>query len=185
MYKKIIKKIEPELEKVIQYVKDELKKVRTNRASPSLVEDIRANCYGEKMPIKQLAAISCPETKQILIQPWESSYLEPIEKAIAKSDLNLNPIVEQDSIRITIPSMTKEYREELDHLLSEKQEQARQTVRKWRQKAWSEIQEAFQEGNISEDEKYKAKEDLQDLVEQYKEKIEELIDKKREEVKNK
>ncbi len=183
MHKKIINKIKPELEKVVEYVKDELKKVRTNRATPSLVEDIKVECYGQKMAVKELAAISSPEARQILIQPWESSYLEPIEKAIAKSDLNLNPIVEQESIRITIPSMTKEYREELDHLLTEKQEQARQTIRKWRQKAWSEIQDAFNDGDISEDQKYKAKDELQDLADEYKSKVKELIDKKREQIK--
>ncbi|SRR6056297_132464 len=183
MHKKIINKIKPELKKVVQYVKDELKKIRTNRASPSLVEDIKVECYGKKMSIKELGAISCPETRQILIQPWDSSYLEPIEKTIAKSDLNLNPIVEQDSIRITIPAMTKEYRKELDHLLSEKQEQARQTVRKWRQKFWSEIQEAFQDGEISEDQKYKAKDELQELADEYKAKIKDLIDQKREKIK--
>ncbi|MFW6282676.1 MAG: ribosome-recycling factor [Minisyncoccales bacterium] len=183
MYKKIIKNIKPELEKVVEYVEDELKKVRTNRVSPSLVEDIKVKCYGKEMTIKELAAISCPEARQILIQPWESSYLEPIEKAIAKSNLNLNPIVEQESIRITVPAMTKEYRKELDHLLSEKQEQARQTIRKWRQKAWSEIQEAFRNDNISEDQKYKAKDELQDLADQYKSKVKELINKKREQIK--
>lgn len=183
MHKKIINKIKPELEKVVEFVKDELKKVRTNRATPSLVEDIKVECYGEQMAIKELAAISTPEARQLLIQPWESSYLEPIEKAIAKSSLNLNPIVEQEAIRITIPSMTKEYRKELDHLLSEKQEQARQTIRKWRQKAWSEIQEAFQNEEISEDQKYKAKEELQELADEYKAKVKELISKKREKIK--
>jgi len=85
-YKEIIDKIKPELDKVINFLERELAKIRTGRATPSLVEDIVCECFGQKFPLKQLAAISVPDSKQILIQPWDKSYLEPIVNAFPKLD---------------------------------------------------------------------------------------------------
>ena len=181
-YKEIIDKIRPECDKVVAFFEGELAKIRTGRASPSLVEDVVCNCFGQKFPLKQLAAISTPEPKQILIQPWDKSYIEGIVSALEKTGTGANPIVDKDAIRINLPSLTEEYRKDLLKLLSEKQEQARQTVRRWREEAWGEIQEKAREGEVREDDKFRAKDELQELVDKYNEKIDALGEKKKKEI---
>jgi ribosome recycling factor len=184
MYKEIIEKIKPELEKTIEYLKRETRKLRTGRASPSLVEDIDVDCFGNKMSLKQLAAISVSGPRQITIQPWDDSYIQSIEEAILKSDLGSSPIVDKNIIRISLPELTEDYRKELIRLLSEKKEETRQTIRRWREEAWKEIQEKTEAGEIREDDKFKAKEDLQKLVDSYNRKAEETVEKKEKEISN-
>ena len=130
-YKDIINKIKPELDKVISFLERELAKIRTGRAIPSLVEDVVVECFGQKFPLKQLATISIPEPKQILIQPWDKSYIEGIVKALEKSSLGAAPIVDKDLIRISLPPLSEEFREELLRLISQRQEEARKTIRRW------------------------------------------------------
>lgn len=181
-YKEIIKKIKPELEKTIHFLEGELSKIKTGRASPSLIEDIQVECFGQKYPLKQLAAISIPEPRQIIIQPWDKSYIEPIEKTISSSNLGLSPIVDKNIIRITLPLLTEEYRKNLIKMLSEKQEDCRKTIRHWREEIWREVQEKHKDGEIREDDKFKAKDDLQDLVEEYNKKIEQIGERKQKEI---
>lgn len=181
-YKEIINKIKPELEKVINFLERELTKVRTGRASPSLVEDIEVECFGQKFPLKQLGVVSVPEARQILIQPWDASYIEGIVKALEKTGIGANPIVDKNLIRINLPSLSEEFRKELIRLISQKEEMAKKTIRRWREEAWNEIQEKFREGKISEDDKYRGKDDLQDLIDEYNKKIKEMVEKKKKEI---
>ena len=181
-YKEIVKRIKPELDKVMVFLERELAKVRTGRASVSLVEDIVVDCFDQKLPLKQLAAISNPEPKQIVVQPWDKSYVESIEKAISGSSLGVSPIVDKDVIRITLPSMSDEYRKSLLRMLSEKQEEARKTVRRWRGEAWEQVQEKTKQGEIREDDKFRAKDDLQELVDEYNKKIDDLGERKKKEI---
>jgi len=139
MHQEIINKIKPELDKVIVFLEKELLKIRTGRATPSLIEDIEVDCFDQKFPLKQLAAISVPEPRQLLIQPWDKSYLEPIEKAISKSGMGASPIVDKDLVRLFLPPLSEDYRKSLLRILSEKQEEAKKTIRRWREQAWSEI----------------------------------------------
>src|SRR4030065_1984508 len=131
-YKTIIQNIKPELDKVISFLEKELNKIRTSRANPSLVEDVVVDCFGQKFPLKQLAAISIPEPKQILIQPWDKSYIEGIVSALEKTGIGANPVVDKDAVRINLPSLNEEYRKTLIRSISEKEEQSRSTVSKWR-----------------------------------------------------
>ena len=181
-YKDIISKIKPELDKVINFLERELAKIRTGRATPALVEDVMVECFGQKFPLKQLAAISVPEPRQILIQPWDKSYTGGIGKALEKTGIGASPVVDKEVIRINLPPLTEEYRKDLLRLISEKEEQARQTIRRWREEAWDEIQEKFREGKIREDDKFRAKDELQDLVDEYNEKIEEMGERKKKEI---
>ena len=181
-YKTIIQDIKPELDKVINFFVGELAKIRTGRANPSLVEDVVVECFGQKYPLKQLAAISTPEVKQILIQPWDKSYLEGIVQALEKTGIGANPLVDKDVIRINLPPMSEEYRKNLTRLISEKEEQSRQTIRKWREEAWSEIQEKTRAGEIREDDKFRAKDELQKVVDEYNKKVEDEGNKKRKEI---
>ncbi|MDI6592048.1 MAG: ribosome recycling factor [Patescibacteria group bacterium] len=181
-YKDIINKIRPELDKVIAFLERELLKIRTSRATPSLVEDILVECFGQRFLLKQLAAISVPEPRQILIQPWDKSYIEGIVKALEKTGIGANPIVDKEVIRINLPPLSEEYRKNLLRLISEKQEEVRKTIRRWREEAWKEIQEKYREGEIREDDKFKAKDELQDLIDEYNAKIEEIGERKKKEI---
>jgi len=181
-YKTIIQNIKPELDKVISFLEKELSRIRTGRATPSLVEDVVVECFGQKFPLKQLAAISTSEPKQILIQPWDRSYIEGIVHALEKTGTGTNPIVDKEVIRINLPPLSEEYRKNLIRIISEKEEQVRKTIRKWREEAWSKIQEKTKQGEIREDDKFRAKDELQKLVDEYNEKIEELDEKKKKEI---
>lgn len=181
-YKEIVNKIKPELEKVIIFFDKELQKIKTSRASPSLVEDVEVECFNQKFPLRQLATISVPEPRQIVIQPWDQSYIEYIVRALENTGVGSSPVVDKNLIRINLPALTEEFREELVHFVSEKQEEARKTIRKWREEVWREIQEKFREGKIREDDKFKGKDELQELVDDYNEKIEEMGDKKKKEI---
>lgn len=181
-YREIIDKIRPELDKVINFLDREIAQVRTSRASPALVENIVVEYLEQKFPIKQLAAISVPQPRQIVIQPWDKSYFEPIVNAISKSSLGAAGVVDKDLIRINLPSLTEEYRKSLQKLLAEKSEQAKLTIRHWREKAWKEIQEQFQDKKIREDDKFRAKDELQKLVDDYNKKIQDIKEKKEKEI---
>lgn len=180
--KEIINKIKPELEKAVEFLERELAKVRTGRASVALVEDLSVDCFGSKLPLKQLGSISCPEPRQILVQPWDKSYVEPIERALAGSNLGVFPVVDKDVIRLTLPSLTEEFRKNLARVISEKAENARQSMRRWREQAWKEIQEAARAGKIREDDKFRAKDELQDLVDEYNKKIDDIGARKKKEI---
>ena len=180
-YKEIIQKIKPECDKAVNFLNGEMAKIRTGRASPALVEDIVVDCFSQKFPLKQLAAISIPEARQISIQPWDNSYIPGIIAALERTGIGANPVVDQNLIRINLPSITADYRQQLLRLVSEKQEETRKTIRKWREKAWEEVQTGFQNSQIREDDKFRAKDELQELVDDYNKKIEEIVEKKKKE----
>ncbi len=182
MYQEIIDKIKPELDKTINFLEKELAKIRANRASISLVEDIEVECFDQKFKLKELAAISIPKPREIVIQPWDKSYLEYIEKAIARTSSGISPVIDGELIRISLPPLSGEYRESLLIIISQKKEETKQTVRKWRGEVWSEIQKLTQEGKIRKDDKFRAKDKLQELIDDYNEKIEKLAENKKKEV---
>ncbi len=183
-YKKIIEKIKPELEKAIDFFEKETAKMHAGRTTPALVEDIVVDCFGEKFPLKQLAAISVPEPRKIVIQPWDQSYAEGIISALTKSDVGGSPIIEKEIIRLNLPDLSQDYREKIAKILGSKKEESRITVKKWREEAWDEIQEKFKEKEIKEDDKFKAKDDLQDLINDYNKKIDEIAERKKQEIMN-
>lgn len=181
-YQEIIEQIKPELDKVTTFFDKETAKIRTSRATPSLVEDLEVDCFGQRFPLKQLAAISLAGPRQLNIQPWDKSYIESIVAAISKSTLGSAPIVDKDLIRISLPQISEEYRKGLLRILSGKQEEAKKTIRRWREEAWDIIQREFRESKIREDDKFRGKEKLQELINEYNEKIEEIAERKRKEI---
>jgi ribosome recycling factor len=182
MYNQIIDKEKDEFEKSIEYFKDEIAKIRTGRASSALVENLPVDYYGSKSPMKQIANISVPEPRQIVISPWDKDNLINIEKSIRESDLNLNPINDGQVIRINIPQLNEERRRELVKLLNQKAEESRVSVRKKREEIWDLIQDLTRDGKISEDDKFQGKEKLQKIVDEYNNKIEEIRKRKEEEI---
>lgn len=182
LHEDIIKSIEPELEKAVDFVQKKMASVRTGRATPALVEDIKADCFGEMMPIKQLAAISVASAKQLIIQPWDKSYVESIEKAIMREASGLSPVNDGGNIIINVPPMSEELRKELVKVIVQTEDGAKKTIRKFRDEAWSDIQNKTREGLIREDDKFRAKDKLQELVDKYNKKIDEFVERKKAEL---
>jgi ribosome recycling factor len=178
----IIDSKELDFEKAIEHFKIEIGKIRTGRANPSIVEDLMVDYYGARTPLKQIASINTPEPRTITVQPWDRGALSAIESAIRESELNLNPNNDGILIRINIPQLTEERRKEMVKLLNQKAEEGRIGVRGVREDAWKEIQDKEKSGEISEDDKFKIKEDLQKVVDDYNKKIEEIREKKEKEM---
>jgi ribosome recycling factor len=160
----------------------EMAKIRTSRASPALVEDIEVSAFGSKFTVKQLGSISTPANNQILIQPWDSSYIEPIQKAIEVSGLGMSAVADGSGIRLSLPLLTEEYRHQLTRTLNEKAEQSKQTIRRIREDCWNRIQDAQKAKEITEDDKFRGKEELQKVIDEYNKKIKDLIDRKLKEI---
>lgn len=183
-YQEIIEQIKPGLDKAINFLEREVQKIRTSRANPSLVEDLEVECFDQKFPLKQLASISVAGPRQLVIQPWDRSYLESIEKAISQSGSGISPVVDKELIRISLPQLSEEYRKDLLMILAAKQEEAKRTIRRWREEAWNKIQTEFREGEVREDDKFKGKDKLQELIDEYNEKVEEIGERKKKEIEN-
>ncbi len=182
MYQQAIDKIKPHLEKTIDYLKNELASLQAGRATPTLLENLDIKCYGQIMPLKQLASIQAPEPRVILVRPWDKSIIKEIESAIRNSRLGVSPVLDDDVIRINIPPLSEERRREFLRIAQEKAEECRISVRRHREEAWKEIQDLEKEKQIGEDDKFKAKEALQKLVDEYNKKIEEVSQKKEAEI---
>lgn len=183
MVNEIINEKKSSFEKAIEHFKFEASKLRTGRANPSMVEDLLVDYYGTKTPLKQIASINTPEPRQITIQPWDRGAIGPIESAIRNSsELGLNPVNDGILIRINIPTLTEERRKDMVKILNQKTEESRILVRGAREEALKEIEKAEKEGQIGEDDKFKGKEKLQEVVDEYNKKIEDLRVEKEKEI---
>jgi len=169
-------------ENAVEHFVHEASKLRTGRAHPGLVENLSVDYYGTRTPLRQIAAISIPEARQILISPWDKGSLVLIEAAIRESDLGLNPGNDGVALRITLPALTEETRKNLVKSLNSRAEEARIAVRNIREELWKDIQDREKAGDISEDDKFIGKEELQKVVDEYNQKLETLRKKKEEEI---
>lgn len=171
-----------QFEKTISFFQEDISSLRTGRISPSLVENILVESYGTNSELLQLASITTPEPQNIIIKPWDRSILANIEKALNKADLNVNPIVDGDLVRLNFPSLTEESRKELVKILHRKAEEARVTLKNNREKVKEMIISMEKTKQISEDEKFNALKDLDELIKQYNEKIKQISDNKEKEI---
>lgn len=176
--KEVFNKHKAQFEGCITFYKSDIASIRTGRATPALVEDISVDAYGQKMTIKELASISAPEPRTVVIQPWDKGVLDAISSAIQKSNLGLAPIADGDLIRLSIPSLTEERRKDFIKVLKQKTEDARVKIRNVREDAWNEIQRLEKDGEITEDEKFRGREELQKIIDGYNALIIELEKKK-------
>lgn len=179
----ILEKFKNELSKIEELLKIEISSLRIGRASPALVENILVDCYGSKMPIKQLASISAPEPRTLTIEPWDKKILPDLEKAILTSNLGLSPIVDKNLIRINIPALTEERRTAILKILNSKLEEARIKLRSSRDRAIKEAGELFDDKKITEDEKFKMKEEVQKTMDLMNDNLEKLLKLKEREIK--
>src|SRR3989338_276831 len=178
----IISKKESEFGKAVEHLKSELATLRTGRANASLVEHLEIEYYGAKTPLIQVAQITVPEPRMIVIQPYDKNSLKDIEKAVQGSNLGINPVNDGNFIRLTIPQMTEERRKEVVKMVSQMAEKARVSVRNIREEIWKEIQRQEKAGKISEDGLRSGKDDLQNIVDKKNEEIKKIAETKEKEV---
>lgn len=158
---------EERMKKAIAALKDEFNGVRTGRASPTLLDKIRVDYYGQKTPLSQVSTVSVPEARLIVIQPWDRALIGEIEKAIQKSELALNPSNDGKVIRIAIPPLTEERRKELAKMAKAMAEQSRVQIRNIRRDGLEELKKQLAAGGVAEDGIKKAEDELQKLTDAY------------------
>lgn len=182
MIEEIKENAQKKMEKSLNLLTQELSQLRTGRASPALLEGIKVEYYNSMLPLNQVASISIPEPRLIVIQPWDKTVLPNIEKAIFKSAIGLTPNNDGNVIRLPIPPLTTERREELIKLSQRIGEEAKVAIRNIRREANNEIKRAAKDKKISEDESYKGQEEIQKITDEFIEKVEEVLNKKEKEI---
>ncbi|HIE06397.1 MAG TPA: ribosome recycling factor [bacterium (Candidatus Stahlbacteria)] len=182
MWNEIIKDTEAKMKKSVQFLSDELVKIRSGRAHPALVEGLKIEYYGSQVPLKQVASIGTPEPRQLIIQPWDKTCLPAVEKAILKSDIGVTPKNEGNLIRLIMPPLTEERRRDLVKMVHRFGENQRIAVRNIRREANEAIKEIETTGKISEDEGRRARDKVQELHDKFIKEIEERLKKKEEEL---
>ena len=170
----VLPQAEERMKKAIEALRRELATIRTGRAAPALVEGIEAEAYGTPTPLIQLASISAPEPRLIVVQPWDRSLIKPIEKAIMTSELGLTPSNDGTVIRLPIPPLTEERRRDLVRVLHRKVEEGRVEVRTLRRHAHEELRKKEKDGEISADELHRLEKHLQDLTDRYVLQVDEI-----------
>jgi ribosome recycling factor len=175
---------EAKMKKAVDFFHDELRSVRTGRASTGLVEPIRVDYYGNPTPIKALATLSTPQADQIIIKPFDPASIKDIEKAIKNSDLSISPIVDGKVIRLTIPPLSGERRKQLVNQVKQMGEQSKITVRNIRRDAIKHMEDEEKAGTITEDDKYSAENEINKIISDYNKKVEETLNDKEKEIKS-
>lgn len=173
---KILNDIYSQMDEVVSLAKEDINAVRVGRAKPSLVENVLVEAYGTKMHIKELASISAPDPHSLFVKPWDEGILGNIAKGIMAAALGLSPVVDKNMIRINIPSLTGEQREELAKLVDQKAESARVMVRQVRSAGKVRIESEKGKPGISEDDIHNATISLQSLTDRHTAKIDEIAE---------
>lgn len=170
------------MDKAVNSLTHELQRVRTGRASLSLLDGIRVDYYGTPTPLNQMASLAVPESRLITIQPWDGSVIKDIEKALLKSDLGLTPASDGKLIRITIPPLTEERRKELVKVVHKMAEDHKIGVRNTRRDANDLVKSLKKDGEIAEDDAFKAQDEIQKITDEYIKKIDEVYKEKEKEI---
>jgi ribosome recycling factor len=157
-------------------------RVRTGRASLAILDGVRVNYYGAPTPLAQVASLSVPDARTIMIQPWDSKVLGEIEKAIQKSDLGLTPLSDGKVVRINIPPLTEERRKELVKVIKRMEEECKVALRNLRRDANEQLKTAKKDKQISEDDQFKSQDEVQKLIDKLIQKAEEIVKAKEKEV---
>lgn len=174
--------LKSKIEKTNEWFKKELTGLRTGRASPALVEDIKIDYFGTITPLSHLASVKAEDAKTLTIEPWDKNSLESISKAISNSPLGIQPIASKESIRIVLPPLTQERRVLLVKILNEKLEEAKIKLRQIRDENWSETQKQEREKKISQDEKFRLKDKLEEKIKGGVEELEKIAETKKQEI---
>lgn len=178
----IINEHRPEFEQAVTHLKTELSSIRSNRATPALVEEIKIDAYGAEMRLKELASLTVPEPRTIVVQPWDQNVLKDIEKSLTKADLNMGIVNDGSVIRLNLPPLTAETRQALLKVLSQKLEVGKVQTRQIREKVRENIIRAEKDKVITEDDRFQAQKDLDELVKGYIDQISDIGRRKEEEI---
>ena len=184
MLEEIIAEMESKMQKSVVSLQKEFATIRTGRANPAMFESIRVDAYGSEMPLNQVATISIPEPRLVVIQPWDKGNLGAIEKAILKSDLSVNPSNDGNLIRIQIPDLTEERRKEYVKLARHKAEECRIAVRNIRRDGNDMVKDLEKEKEITEDESKAAQTRIQKITDKYIDEVQKNTDNKEKEILN-
>ena len=182
MLESINKDIKDKMDKALLALSNELSKLRTGRAHPSLIEHVIVDYYGGKTPLNQVASISIADARTLLVSPWDKSAISAIEKGILAADLGLNPVSLGDSIRLPMPPLTEERRKDLIKVVKSEAESARVSIRNFRRDANTKIKEFLKQKEITEDQERQYSEKVQKITDQYITDIEKLIKEKESEL---
>lgn len=178
----VLLEAEEKMGKTEEVLTKEFSGVRTGKASPGLVENIQVEVYGSMMRIRELAGITTPENRVIMIQPWDAATVHPIEKAIQKANLGLNPAVDKKFIRIVLPELSTERRNEFVKIVKKMTEDGRVAIRHVRRDAMEALKKAAKEGGVTEDEVETAEKEIQKLTDQYIAKLDQHLAHKEKEI---
>lgn len=172
------------MQKALEFLKNDLATIRTSRATPALIENLEVSVYGgtQKLKIQELGTITVVDAKTLVISPWDQSIINEIQKGILAANIGLNPVVDGEIIRITIPPLTEERRQEYVKLLKQKLEAARIVIRQIRKDFLIDLKRIAESGEISEDERKRQEEELQKITDQFNIQIEEMGERKEEEL---
>lgn len=170
------------MEKTVASLRDGFATLRTGRASAALFDKLRVDCYGDKSPLSQVANVSVPEARLIVIQPFDKSLIAEIEKAIRSSELSLNPSNDGKVIRIAVPPLTEDRRKEIVKLAKGQAEQSRVAIRNIRREGNDELKKALKDSAITEDDEKKGGEELQKLTDGYVGKVNQVLEEKEKEI---
>lgn len=182
MINEIISDAEERMKKSVEVTKNEFASMKAGRATPALLDKIQVSYYGTPTPINQMANISVPEARLLVIQPWDKTSIPDIEKAIMKSDLGINPTSDGTVIRLAIPQLTEERRVELVKVVKKKAEEGRVAIRNLRREANDDMKTAQKEGIITEDELKRGQDNVQKLTDKYIKEIDNLLSAKEKDI---
>ncbi len=181
--REVIKETGKDMEKAVEAMKREFAELRSGRANPKMVEGIRVNYYGTPTLLKEMATIGVPEARMLVVSPYDPSSAGEIEKAILQSDLGITPINDGKIIRLVVPPLSEERRDELIKMVKKIAEEGKISLRTIRRNGREKIKNLEKNKEISEDDKYKSEDELQNSINQYMEKIDKLLEEKEKELK--
>lgn len=178
----VFTKTKDKMEKCLDALNRDYKAIRAGRANPAILDRVTVDYYGTPTPINQMAAISVPEPRMLMIQPWDASTLKDIEKAINTAEIGINPSNDGKVIRLVFPALTEERRKELVKDISKRGEEAKVAVRNVRRDAMDDIKKLKKDNEITEDDQKNGEKKLQDITDSYIKQVEEMVKKKEDEV---
>lgn len=183
MIEEIIKAVRPKMKLAVEALSEDLKKIRTGRANPAIVDNIRVSYYGTSTPLREMASITVPEPTVIAIKPWDRNALSDIELAFRNSDLGLSPVNDGIMIRLVLPPMTEERRKEIVVQVQKTGEQTKIALRNIRGEAWDKVQAGEKGGQVTEDDRYRAEDELNKLISEMNKEVDAVVSAKQNEIK--
>lgn len=182
MIQRLIEEMRQRMEKTLEVMEDELRRIRTGRANPALIEDTSVDYYGTPTPLKHIATITAPDPDQLVVHPYDPSQKNAMQRGILEANLGLNPQVEEEVIRIKVPKLSQERREELVRMVKERGEEAKVSLRNIRRDTKEQAESLKNEGQVSEDDLYRGRDELDKVIHEFTERVDGIIQEKEEQV---